>query len=187
MSESSPRSGSPGSVGGPGLLEVDQEKASITFRRRLRHPIQDVWAAITDPKQVEVWFLTKVRRDDARGGRLEMEHPNGIRATGRVLEWRPPRAYEYEWNLPPGPNNPAGESSIVRWELTPSEGGTLLVMTHRRLSRPTAEIFVRGFKVLLDRLSAQLDGEPLPDPPWVGQARGPRGAAPSSSAGGSSA
>lgn len=167
MSESPSPAESAGSVGGPGLLEVDQEGSSITFRRRLRHPIQDVWAAITDPKQVEAWFMAKLRREDARGGTLEMEHPNGVRAAGRVLEWRPPLAYEYEWNLSPGPTYPKGEASIVRWELTPTEGGTLLVMTHRRLSRPTAETFVRGFKVLLDRLSAFLDGTPMPTPPWV--------------------
>lgn len=174
MSESSPRADHPpGSVGGPGLLETDQQSASTTFRRLIRHPIQDVWAAITDPKQIEVWFMAKVRREDARGGSLEMEHPNGVHATGRVREWRPPRVYEYEWNLPPGPNRPDGETSLVRWELSPAEGGTLLVMTHQRLSRPTAELFVRGFKVFLDRLSAHLDHEPPPSPPWVPPARNP--------------
>jgi uncharacterized protein YndB with AHSA1/START domain len=157
----------PGGVGGPGLLEADRGSASVTFRRWLPHPIEEVWAAVTDPKDLEAWLLAKVRREDRRGGRLEMEHPNGVHATGRVLEWSPPRAYEYEWNLPPGPYQPDGEASIVRWELTPSEGGTLLVLTHRRLSRPTAEVFVRGLSVLLDRLSAHLDGTPMPEPPWA--------------------
>jgi uncharacterized protein YndB with AHSA1/START domain len=170
MSRNSSRTDAPGSVGGPGLLRVDNDKASITFRRLLPHPIQDVWAAITDPMQIEAWFMAKVRREDSRDGAFEMEHPNQLHVTGRVLEWNPPRAYEYEWNLPPGPRAPDGEASIVRWELSPtSEGGTLLIMTHRRLSRPRAEIFVRGFKVLLDRLSAHLDGKPMPNPPWIRQ------------------
>ena len=98
-----------------------------------------------------------------------MDDPIGVHASGRVLEWSPPRTYEYEWNLPPGPAHPNGEATTVRWELRPSEGGTLLVVTHRRLSRPTAEIFVKGFKTFLDRLSAHLDGLPMPDPPWVGK------------------
>lgn len=171
MSESSPRGEDAGSVGAPGILQVDHGKASVTFRRLLRHPILDVWEAITDPKHVEAWFLAKVRRLDSRGGSIEMEHVNGIRSTGRVLEWSPPRLYEYEWNLPPGPNHPDGESSVVRWELIPREEGTLMVLTHRRLSRPTAEVFVRGLSDFLDRLSAQLDGTPLPDPPWLRQVR----------------
>jgi uncharacterized protein YndB with AHSA1/START domain len=137
------------------------------FRRLLHHPIEDVWIAITAPKHLEAWSMAKVRREDAPGGRLEMEYANGIRPTGRVLEWQPPRIYEYEWNLAPGPNLPNGEASIVRWELTPSEGGTLLVLTQRRLSRPTAETFVRGLSVFLDRLSAHMDGAPLPLPPWA--------------------
>ena len=165
-----------GSVGGPGLLETDAQQGSILFRRLLRHPIQEVWEAITEPAQVESWFMVTLTREDAPGGRLEMRHPNNIRATGRVLEWHPPRTYEYEWNLPPGPNNPEGETSTVRWELTPTDEGTLLVLTHRKLTRPTATIFSRGLGVFLDRLSAHMDGTPLPDPPWLTQARAPDGA-----------
>jgi hypothetical protein len=28
-------------------------------------------------------------------------------------------------------------------------------------------VFVRGLSVLLDRLSAHLDGTPMPEPPWA--------------------
>jgi uncharacterized protein YndB with AHSA1/START domain len=169
--------GVPGSVGGPGLLQGGPQNASVVFRRQLRHPIQEVWAAITDPKKIEIWLMAKVVRVDAPGGALDMVHPGGVHATGRVREWRPPRIYEYEWNLPPSPNVPEGESSIVRWELTPAEGGTLLVLTLRELSRPTAETFARGLRDFLDRLSAQLDGTPLPHPSWL-----PRGSSSSGTA-----
>lgn len=154
-------------MGGPGELQVDQANASIVFRRRLAHPIQEVWAAVTEPGQLSEWFMTTVRREETRGGSLVMEHPNGVRASGRVLEWRPPRVYEYEWNVEPGPNLPNGEAAIVRWELAPCEEGTLLVLTHLKLTRPTAETFERGLRVFLDRLAAHLDGTPLPHPPWV--------------------
>jgi uncharacterized protein YndB with AHSA1/START domain len=167
MSETSVTPDAPGGAEGPGLLEEERGKANLTFRRVFRHPIQDVWDAITDPKQVEIWFMAKVRREGRVGGRLVMEHPNATRATGKVVQWDPPHVYEYEWNLPPGPSRPEGEASLVRWELSASEEGTLLVMTHRRLSRPAADIFARGFVTFLDRLSAHLDGRPLPDPPWV--------------------
>lgn len=166
MSEASP-SESPGSPNGPGALDVEEGRASVTFRRVLRHPIEEVWAAITEPEQLAEWFLAKVQRGEGVRSALVMEHPNGVRASGHVLVWSPPRVYEYEWNLPPGPDLPGGESSAVRWELSPVDGGTLLVLTHRHLSRATAERFVRGLKVLLDRLSALLDGTPLPTPPWA--------------------
>lgn len=160
----------PGTPDGPGSLQIDGGKATIVFRRLIRHPIEEVWAAVTELVQIAEWFLTKVQREDGPGGRIVMEHPNGVRATGRVREWYPPRIYEYEWNLPSGPNHLQEETSIVRWELTPSETGTLLVLTQLRLTRPTAETFVRGLSVFLDRLSAHLDGVPLPQPPWVPRA-----------------
>jgi uncharacterized protein YndB with AHSA1/START domain len=171
MSQATPRRGAAGTVGGPGLLQVDHESARVAFQRILHHPIEDVWAAITDPKQLEIWFMTKVSRESTTG-RLEMRHANGVRATGRVLEWNPPRVYEYEWIVDPGPVLPHGENSIVRWELSSHKEGTLLVLTHRKLTRPTAEIFARGFSTLLERLSAQMDGTPLPEPPWLAQALG---------------
>jgi uncharacterized protein YndB with AHSA1/START domain len=167
-----PSPGAPaGAVGGPGLLEVEGPRGSVLFRRVFRHPIEDVWDAITDPKQVEAWFMARVDRDSAPGGRLTMEHPGGIHAAGRVLAWNPPRTYEYEWNLPPRPNLPEGESSIVRWELSPTEHGTLVVLSHRLLTRPTAERFSRGLSLFLERLAAHLDGAPMPTPPWTGTAR----------------
>jgi uncharacterized protein YndB with AHSA1/START domain len=171
MSPTTPRGGAPGTVGAPALLQVDHESASVVFRRLLRHPIEDVWAAITDSKQLEMWFMTKVSRESTTG-RLEMRHANGVDARGRVLEWNPPRVYEYEWIVDPGPTLPHGENSIVRWELSSLKEGTLLILTHRKLTRRTAEVFARGFKVLLDRLSAQMDGTPLPEPPWLAPTRG---------------
>jgi uncharacterized protein YndB with AHSA1/START domain len=174
MSDRPAPGATPPAPGGAGPLLDEQGTASVVFRRVLAHPVQEVWAAVTEPRELEQWFMVKVTGTQSPGGLLEMRHANGVSATGRVLEWRPPRSYEYEWNLPPGPSRPDGEASIVRWELTPVEGGTLLVLTHRKLSRPAAEVFARGLSVFLDRLSAQLDGQALPAPPWM------RGASPPS-------
>jgi uncharacterized protein YndB with AHSA1/START domain len=90
----------------------------------------------------------------------------GVRATGRILAWEPPRLYEYEWNVAEtGIQQLRGVRTIVRWELTPTQGGTLLVLTHRNLTRAVAAAFKGGLPLLLDRLDAQLDGRPFP-PEW---------------------
>lgn len=170
MTESPPTVNPRDGAGESGVLRVEGAKASITFRRLLHHRIDRVWAAITEPKELETWFMVKVSRENTPGGRLEMEHPNAVHAKGRVIEWSPPRVYEYEWNLPPGPFTPEGESSVVRWELSPIKEGTMLVVTHRKLSRPTAETFSHGFKELIDRLVAHLDGAPLLLPTWMRRA-----------------
>jgi uncharacterized protein YndB with AHSA1/START domain len=171
VTPTTPRASAPGTVGGPGVLQLDAESASVAFRRVLPHRIEEVWAAITDPKELEKWFMVTVTRDPATG-RLEMEHATGVRATGRVLEWDPPRVYEYEWIVEPGPQLPRGENSIVRWELSAVREGTLLVLTHRKLTRRTAEVFAGGLRSLLDRLAAHLDGASLPEPPWAARTRG---------------
>ena len=172
MSGLASRGKAPGTVGGPGLFQVDHDGARVAFQRLLRHPIEEVWAAITDPEQLEVWFMAKVKSETATGT-LDMHHISGVHAAGRVLEWSPPRVYEYEWNVESGPGLPQGEYSIVRWELTPTKEGTLLVLTHRRLTQSTARVFARGLKVFLDRLAAHLDGAPLPEPSWLAQAPKP--------------
>jgi uncharacterized protein YndB with AHSA1/START domain len=154
------------SPGEPGEVRVEGELATLVFRRTLRHPPEAVWSAITDPEQIRRWFMTETRSDRRKGGSLEMvTGPYGVRAVGRILEWDPPRVYEHEWNSPPREYFPSGEASVVRWELTPAPEGTLLVLTHRKLSPATATVFSRGLRVFLDRLAAQLDGVPLPDSP----------------------
>jgi uncharacterized protein YndB with AHSA1/START domain len=171
VSTSAPGVGSRNTIGVTGMVQVDGESATLVFQRLLLHPIEEVWEAITDPKQIAVWYMAKVSRDSPRGT-VEIRHTKDVHSTGRVLEWDPPRVYEYEWNVAPGPHLPHGERTIVRWELAPAEGGTLLVMTHRKLTRPTAETFAGGFAAFLDRLAAYLDGTtPLPEPAWMAQAR----------------
>ncbi|MDA4118211.1 MAG: ATPase, partial [Thaumarchaeota archaeon] len=55
------------------------------------------------------------------------------------------------------------EDAIVRWELRPDGGGTILHLEHRKLNRQTALGFVSGVHAFLDRLEAQLSEQLLPD------------------------
>jgi uncharacterized protein YndB with AHSA1/START domain len=151
-----------------GQVLIDGEVATLAFERELPHPPERVWAALTDPEELHRWFMTTATIDGREGGRVEMV--SGVARfhwTGRILAWDPPRLYEYEWNADPRPELPRGEQSVVRWELSPTEGGTRLKLTHRRLTRPTALGFAPGTHAFLDRLSAQLDGTKLPD--WMGR------------------
>jgi hypothetical protein len=52
---------------------------------------------------------------------------------------------------------------VVRYELSRDGAGTLLRFTHRGLSVPGARGFHPGTHAFLDRLAAQLAGQPLPD------------------------
>jgi uncharacterized protein YndB with AHSA1/START domain len=156
---------------GSSSLKVEGDRATIVLRRFLRHPPSVVWDALTDPDQVREWFMTAARHEGRAGGTVDLvTGPTHVHATGRILAWDPPRLYEYEWNVAPEEDHQfGGERSVVRWELTPAEGGTLLVVSHRDLTKGTAKVFNLGMQVFLERLEAQLDGRPLPD--WEARIR----------------
>lgn len=151
-----------------GQVVLEGDSASLLFERRFAHPPEAVWAALTDPAQLRKWFMTTATIDGRPGGSVEMvSGPARLQWTGRILTWDPPRVYEYEWNIDPRPEMPEGERSIVRWELTPDGGGTVLTLAHRRLTKRTALGFAPGTHAFLDRLAAQLEAAPMPD--WMGR------------------
>jgi uncharacterized protein YndB with AHSA1/START domain len=39
-----------------GTITVNGEEATVTFERHLPHPVEKVWAAITEPEKRAVWF-----------------------------------------------------------------------------------------------------------------------------------
>ncbi len=149
-----------------GTLTFEGGHATLAFERRIRHPVQVVWEAVTEPEHLARWYLTKARLEAHEGGSIDyLTGPAQVHVTGKVLVWDPPRVFEHEWNVEPRKDLPTGEKTIVRWELTPEGDGTLLRFTHRRLTRQTAIVFAGGMHGFLDRLENELDGKPLAD--WV--------------------
>ena len=147
-----------------GTLTIEGDYATLTFERRIRHPVERVWEAITEPEHLARWYLTKARIEGREGGSIDyLTGPARVHVTGKILIWEPPRVFEHEWNTGPRKDLPTGEKTIVRWELNPEGDGTLLRFTHRRLTRQTATVFAGGMHGFLDRLENQLDGVPLVD------------------------
>lgn len=147
-----------------GELTVQGDLAVLRFERRLDHAIEAVWSAITDPVQRTQWMgATTI---DARPGGLVETTPNGppypperTRVSGRILVWDPPHVFEHEWHQ----QILGAKGGVVRYELSRDGDGTLLRFTHRGLSIPGARGFRPGTHAFLDRLTAHLDGQPLPD------------------------
>ena len=153
--------------------------ATLQYKRRLSHPSEVVWNAITDPKELAVWFNTKATIDARPGGIIEfISAPAGFHTTGRILTWDPPCVFEYEWHIDPHPQLPKGESeSMIRWELIEDAGTTLLTVTQRRLTMGTALGFAPGMHAFLDRLAAHLDHKVLPN--WMERYAAVKGSYPS--------
>lgn len=143
-----------------GNVEISAGRATISFTRMLAHPPSAVWEALTDPAHFNAWYNAAATIDGRVGG-LFAVHSGPFHWTGPILAWEPPTLFEYEHNHEPCPEMPAGERTIVRWELSPAGEGTRLIFTQSRLS--TIAGFAPGTHVVLDRLAASLDGQPLPD------------------------
>lgn len=153
-------------VSSVGNVEYDGDYATLTFSRWVGHPPEDVWSAITDPKQLQSWYMTRAIITEGEGGSIDfISGPSHFHATGRILRWDPPRVFEHEWKVGARQDLFSGEESVVRWELAPEKDGTRITLTHQRLTRRTATGFAPGIHAFLDRLAAQLSGEPIPD--WM--------------------
>jgi uncharacterized protein YndB with AHSA1/START domain len=149
---------------------IEQRDGRVTFRyeRRLRHPIEVVWQAITDPAEIERWTGNRPEIDLRPAGEYISYHRGGDRVVDRILRLEPPRLFEHTFWVHVNP------SAVVTWELSPVEGECQLVLTHS-LSlddvRQAAETVARGADLtvilsrngagwhrLLDKLSATLGG-----------------------------
>jgi uncharacterized protein YndB with AHSA1/START domain len=140
-------------------LRTDDGRSVLRFQRRLAHPVDKVWSAITQPAHLANWFPSQVEMDFRIGGKLRFvfAHGEGPTLDGEILELDPPHVFAYSW-----------DDSVLRFELLPEADGCTLVFTHTFADRPAAASFAAGWTACLDHLDALLDGKPgeVTSPPW---------------------
>jgi uncharacterized protein YndB with AHSA1/START domain len=143
-----------------GAYEMIENRPALSFERRLSHPIEVVWRAITESDQLEHWFPSQVEVDSLGPGaemtfRFESMPLEGepLTLTGRVTEFDPPRRFAFFW----------GEDHL-RFELEPMPGdeGCVLRLTVLLDLREKAARDGAGWHVCLDRLERLLAGDDGP-------------------------
>jgi uncharacterized protein YndB with AHSA1/START domain len=137
-----------------GTLEIRGDSQVLRFERRLDHPIDRVWAALTEPDELIGW-LAEAELDLAEGGDVVLRWQNtddqGNRAVmhGRITRLDPPRLLEYEGDI----------HGLLRWEIQEEGDGCVLRFTN---VTPAPEEFrtkvMAGWHVHLDHLEEALDG-----------------------------
>lgn len=134
-----------------GTLQMVGARAVLRFERRLAHPPEKVWRAITEPAELAKWFPAAVEGQREVGAALRFVHPGGEGPTleGEVTEFDPPRVFAYTW----------GES-LLRFELRPDPDGCILLFTQTFDERPSAASYAVGWETCLDALALSLDGTP---------------------------
>ncbi|HEX2715392.1 MAG TPA: SRPBCC domain-containing protein [Candidatus Acidoferrales bacterium] len=143
---------------------ITQDQDAVVSEVEIAAPPERVFQALIDPKQVVEWW----RNDTITMGRFELEPRvggrwgyetkqmvNGVskfKVHGEVLEYDPPRLLAYTWiaNL----HEDKTRRTVVRWELTPVSGGTLVKLVHSGLAQEHASRrgYSTGWPGVIERL-----------------------------------
>ena len=135
-----------------GVIAKTAEGLTLRFVRHLRHPVAQVWAALTEPAQVRSW-LGELDGPLETGATYELIlGPN--RVGGTVLEVIPLQALAYTWEEAiSGPT-----AATVRWQLAAEPTGTQLTFTSTSSTATFLPEGGAGWEGILDSLRGRLDG-----------------------------
>lgn len=128
-------------------IVVDGRGPAVRIERELPDAPALVWQAITERDQLSKWFPCDVIVEGGKwiaGARIEFPFPADVidmTLTGEVLECDEPKVLSYTW----------GEE-VLRFELSPRDHGTLLVLIDE-LPAESAARNAAGWEECLDRLA----------------------------------
>jgi uncharacterized protein YndB with AHSA1/START domain len=133
-----------------GELTQEHGRWQLRYVRWLKHPPETVWAAVTEPEHLRVWFPFDIEGERAAGAPLrflfrENEAPD---FEGEMVEFDPPRAMELKWE---------GDER-VRIEVEAREDGTQLTLLNRFDELGKAARDGTGWHICLELLIDHLEG-----------------------------
>lgn len=126
---------------------------TLIFVRDLRHPPKTVWAALTDPAEIDRWAPFAASRDLGDTGEATLTMIDGdqrddLPATVRRAE--APSLLEYTWG-----------DDLLRWELEPTGDGTRLTLRHTLREPDIADQVAAGWHICFDQLAKVAAGQPV--------------------------
>jgi uncharacterized protein YndB with AHSA1/START domain len=143
-----------------GRLEQVGGEWRLRFVRRLAHPREKVWRALTEPEHRDAWFPQRIEIDGPwrPGARLRFVSPvPGGSFDGELYGYHPPRTLDLRWG-----------TDRLRFDLAEDDGHTVLTLVSTLGELGTAARAGAGWQVCLDMLGHALDGTA---PPWTGEQR----------------
>jgi uncharacterized protein YndB with AHSA1/START domain len=118
----------------------------VRFTRYYSAAPDEVWAALTEAESLARWLAPPKELDLSPGVSFALLLADGATFSARVRAVEPGRLLELDWH------DSADEPSIVRFELTPSPDGTVLVLDHRRVNAAVGMRYMRIWERHLSRL-----------------------------------
>ena len=131
----------------------DGDAWTLIFVRDLRHPPKVVWAALTDPAELDRWAPFAASRDLGATGDATLSMVDGaereeLPAVVRRVE--EPVLLEYSWG-----------DDLLRWELAATAGGTRLTLRHTLRTPDISDRVAAGWHLCFDQLDKVVAGEPV--------------------------
>jgi uncharacterized protein YndB with AHSA1/START domain len=123
----------------------------VRLTRYYRAAPEEVWAALTHRDSLARWLGRPREVDLRRGGAFELALDGGEAMNARVRSVEPSRLLELDWS------GPGEEPSIVRFELNADDGGTVLVLDHRRIEATIGMRYLTRWGRQLTRLDALVE------------------------------
>ena len=155
-----------------GTVEMIDDRYVLRFERRLAHPVERVWDALTRPDRIVQWMgQSELEIDLVEGGRFNSRvtgppdlveaiiaeaGEDGLVQRDTILRVDPLRVFERTFGGDP--------ESIARWELQRDADGCRLTFTHTvppEFDRAHLPRTLAGWHQLLEQLGETLDGKPL--------------------------
>ena len=147
-----------------GRREERGGSAAVVIERTFQAPVEDVWAAVTEPERLERWIGTW-SGDPASGTvefRMTAEGEDVAPETVTVHECDPPRRLVLSWV----PSMPPSGTWHVELDLDEADGRTTLTFAQRVPDLATGRDVGPGWEYYLDRLEAELTGTEVSAVVW---------------------
>ena len=139
-------------------LSTIEGRPTLRLERVIRHSVERVWTAITDPEQLGKWYPAKViSMDFTPGGRIRFDYGGGMILLATIIEIDAPRVFAFSETPPKEFFRES--ANLVRIELEPHPKGCLLTFTHTFSDRPAAASYTTGWNACLDQLGPIFDGD----------------------------
>jgi uncharacterized protein YndB with AHSA1/START domain len=146
---------------------VTPNQDAIVSEIQIAAPPERVFQALTDASELKQWFTDPScpvhvwQMEPRLGGRYRYQTEKGtivvnnvseFECHGEILEFDPPRLLVYSWVA--NWHDDKNRRTVVRWELTPKAGGTLVKVTHSGLAEETIarKDYAGGWTGVLDGL-----------------------------------
>lgn len=144
------------------MSERPADPGGLRLERVLPAPVEDVFAAWTDPARMARWLSPRGRAevdaDVVVGGHLHVvmiDDDVRIEHDGEFLEVQPPTRLSFTWR-----SRYTGErATVVTVELRDEDGSTRLILDHDRIPPEARASHEGGWGAILDRLSALVAAE----------------------------